>query len=250
MVDHLQFGNPEDPEVFWTFKESLQGLADFAKQLKVPCVGGKVSFYNETQRGPIKPTPLIGVLGLIEKNPLLPISLKKGDLLFLIGNTYDELGGSEYFEYILNFVGGICPEVKFETSKKNMNIVLELIKNNLMKSVHDCSKGGLAIAISEMCIQSDIGCTVSLEKIPSSASTPEQILFSESHSRYLLGVEAKNSKSVKEILTKKGICFGIIGEFLGDKLILKSNSKNYVNLRVNSMKKKWSNSLEDLIHLG
>ena len=126
MVDHLQFGNPEDPEIFWTFMESIEGLTDFAKFLRIPCVGGKVSFYNETLSGPIKPTPLIGVLG-ITSNPLPPIPPTNGDYLIIIGETKDELGGSEYFEYIHKFIGGNCPIVKFKDSKLNMLSVLSCL---------------------------------------------------------------------------------------------------------------------------
>ena len=102
MVDHLQFGNPEDPEIFWTFMESIEGITDFAKSLNIPCVGGKVSFYNETTDGPIKPTPLIGVLGLIDNSPLHPTPPSENDVILLVGETKDELGGSEYYEYIHN----------------------------------------------------------------------------------------------------------------------------------------------------
>ena len=119
MVDHLQFGNPEDPEIFWTFMESIEGITDFAKFLNVPCVGGKVSFYNETSEGPIKPTPLIGVLGLIENSPLLPTTPSNNDVILLVGETKDELGGSEYYEYIHNFIGGMAPKVDFSESQKS-----------------------------------------------------------------------------------------------------------------------------------
>ena len=95
MIDHLQFGNPEDPEIFWTFKKSLEGISDYAKHFKIPCVGGKVSFYNETDNGPIKPTPIIGVLGLIDHVPLVSQKIMKNDLLLIVGQTKNELGGSE-----------------------------------------------------------------------------------------------------------------------------------------------------------
>ena len=162
MVDHLQFGNPEDPEIFWTFMESLEGLTEYAKFLRIPCVGGKVSFYNETPSGPIKPTPLIGVLGIKDKTPFLSVSPNNDDYLVVIGDTKDELGGSEYFEYIHRFIGGVCPRVDFTDSKINMLAVLSLIKNKLVKSVHDCSKGGLSIALSELSIFGDIGCTIAV----------------------------------------------------------------------------------------
>jgi phosphoribosylformylglycinamidine synthase len=120
MLDHLQFGNPNDPEIFWTFLESLKGLTDFAKFFKIPCVGGKVSLYNETPTGSIKPTPVIGIIGLIDKKPSVPQKISQGDCLLIIGDTKNELGGSEYFEYVHKFVGGKCPTVNFEDSKKNM----------------------------------------------------------------------------------------------------------------------------------
>ena len=133
MVDHLQFGNPEDPEIFWTFMESIEGITDFAKSLNIPCVGGKVSFYNETSDGPIKPTPLIGILGLIEKSPLIPTSPSKNDVILLVGQTKDELGGSEYYEYVHNFIGGTAPQVDVSESKKNMKSILSLISKILSK---------------------------------------------------------------------------------------------------------------------
>ena len=250
MVDHLQFGNPEDPEIFWTFMESIEGLTEFAKFLRIPCVGGKVSFYNETTSGPIKPTPLIGVLG-ITTQPLLPIPPNNGDYLVIIGKTKDELGGSEYFEYIHKFIGGNCPIVKFKDSKLNMISVLSLIKNKLIKSVHDCSKGGFAVALSEISIHGKIGCELNLDKMPNSGNIDsERLLFSESHSRYLLLVNKKNIKTVKEYLTKKKISFGVLGKFSGDQIKIKHKSKYITNYSVNVAGKKYFNTLEGLLNNG
>ena len=250
MVDHLQFGNPEDPEIFWTFLESLKGLTDFAKYFKIPCVGGKVSFYNETPKGPIKPSPLIGVLGLIEKKPLLPRIISKNDLVLLIGNTKNELGGSEYFEYIHNFVGGRCPVVDFKTSKMNMNAVLELIEKNLIKVAHDCSKGGIAIAISELCMQNKIGCYIGLEKIPAEKLSEDRSLFSESHSRYLLAIERKNLKKIQSFLERKVITYDIIGKFIGDQIIFQKNSRPIIKLSVDMTRQSWMKSLGELVLHG
>lgn len=105
MLDHLQFGNPKDPEIFWTFLESLRGLTDFAKYFEIPCVGGKVSLYNETPAGPIKPTPVIGVIGLIDQRPSVPQKVTQDDCLIVVGDTKNEMGGSEYFEYVHRFIG-------------------------------------------------------------------------------------------------------------------------------------------------
>ena len=251
MVDHLQFGNPEDPEIFWTFMESLEGLTNFAKFLKIPCVGGKVSFYNETPSGPIKPTPLIGVLGIINKAPLHPIPPKSGDYLVIVGSTKNELGGSEYFEYIDDFIGGICPTVDFKSSKSNMSIVLSLIKQDLIKSVHDCAKGGTSIAVSEMSIFGGIGCNIDIGKAPSEKNLhSEQLLFSESHSRYLLVVTKKNIKKVKQILTKKKNPFGVLGSFTGDQISIKHKSKNLVKVNVDTAQRKYFNTLKEILDNG
>ena len=251
MVDHLQFGNPENPEIFWTFMESLEGLTEYAKFLRIPCVGGKVSFYNETPSGPIKPTPLIGVLGIKDKTPFLSVSPNNDDCLVVIGDTKDELGGSEYFEYIHRFIGGVCPRVDFTDSKINMLAVLSLIKNKLVKSVHDCSKGGLSIALSELSIFGNIGCTIDIEKIPCEENlSSEKILFSESHSRYLLVIDKKNIKEVNHILSKKKITFAVLGKFSGDQINIKHESKNLVKFRIDLAQKRYFNGLEGLLKHG
>jgi phosphoribosylformylglycinamidine synthase len=247
MLDHLQFGNPNDPEIFWTFLESLKGLTDFAKDFEIPCVGGKVSLYNETSDGPIKPTPVIGVIGLIDKKPLKIQKINSGDSLIMIGDTKDELGGSEYSEYVHKFIGGKCPAVDFIESKKNMNSVLDIIENELIKSAHDCSKGGLAIAISELCMINQVGCNVSLEKIPGEKLDSDKILFSESHSRYLVTIENKNLQKLEETLKKYNVSYSLIGEFTGDSICFSSDSKPIIDLSVDKAHKTWFNSLKEMV---
>ena len=243
MLDHLQFGNPKDPEIFWTFLESLKGLADFAKYFQIPCVGGKVSMYNETASGPIKPTPVIGVIGLVDQKPSVPRKISHGDSLIIIGDTKDEMGGSEYFEYIHKFVGGRCPVVNFEDSKKNMTSVLEIIGNGSVKLVHDCSKGGLAVAVSEICLTNQIGCKVSLDGLPGEKLDCERALFSESHSRYLLASDEGNLQSVEDLLIKNGVPFKRIGQFGGEKIQFADGAESLVELDVEDTRKTWLNSL-------
>lgn len=250
MIDHLQFGNPEDPEIFWTFKKSLEGISDYAKHLKIPCVGGKVSFYNETDNGPIKPTPIIGVLGLIDHAPLVSQKIMKNDLLLIVGQTKNELGGSEYYEYIHGVVGGTCPSVDFIASKLNMKSVLTCIKRGLVNASHDCSNGGLAVAVSELCIKNKIGCSVLIDKIPCKSLALDRILFSESHSRYLLVVTKKNLNTVCNLLSKNNVQFGVIGTFNGSDITFRKKAKIIVNLSVDKGRKNWLRSLEALVSNG
>ena len=168
----------------------------------------------------------------------------------MIGKTKDELGGSEYYEYIHNFIGGQCPKVDFKQSKANMRAVLTLIRKNLIKNVHDCSKGGLAVAISELCMTNNIGCNISLQKVPDSILSLDKILFSESHSRYLLVSNKKNIKVINKILKKNKIIFDEIGKFDGSHIIFEKNSKPIVSLSVDKAKNKWIKSLEELVLHG
>lgn len=243
MVDHLQFGSPQDPEVFWTFLESLHGIADFARHMDIPCVGGKVSLYNETDLGPIKPTPIIGVLGLADCQ-MRPCNAADGDVLFMLGTTRNELGGSEYYEYVHHYTGGACPVVDFEESKRNIDAVLSLINEGLLQNVHDCSKGGLAVAVSELCIAAGVGCRVSADLAPDMPL--DCALFSESHSRYLLVAKCQNKDQIAGILKKMGAHHQILGEFGGDNILLESGHDT-VSLSVDKAQKGWSRSLENLI---
>ncbi len=252
MLDHLQFGNPKDPEIFWTFLESLRGLTDFAKYFEIPCVGGKVSLYNETPAGPIKPTPVIGVIGLIDQRPSVPQKVTQDDCLIVVGDTKNEMGGSEYFEYVHRFIGGKCPAVSFEDSKKNMDSVLNLIQNSLLKSVHDCSKGGLAVAISEICMTNQVGCSVLLDEIPvdDDKLDTDRILFSESHSRYLLAFDKRHYLRIGEILKENNVSFKQIGRFVGKKIQFTSKSESVVELDVDKTRQSWLTALSDLVLEG
>ncbi len=249
MVDHLQFGDPNDPEIFWTFLESLKGITECAKRLQIPCVGGKVSLYNETPNGPIKPTPVIGVLGLAEK-PFLAQSVTRGDQLVIVGETKDEMGGSEYFEEVHAISGGTCPSVDYAASCKNSSCVLHAIENGMVCAVHDCSKGGLAVAISEMCVCDGIGCRVYTNLIPAEKMPIDRLLFSESHSRYLLVVPRSDLKRTLEYLEKRKLKHAVIGEFGGDVISFDGDKKHTgfaVKLMVDKAQKAWQNGLIGLI---
>ena len=249
MVDHLQFGDPNDPEIFWTFLESLKGITECAKRLAIPCVGGKVSLYNETPQGPIKPTPVIGVLGLATK-PLLPQPITRGDQLIIVGQTKDEMGGSEYFEEIHATSGGTCPKVDYAASRKNASCVLYAIENEMVRTVHDCSKGGLAVAVSEMCFGDSIGCRVYSNLIPADKMPMDRLLFSESHSRYLLAVPRSDLKRILEYLEKRKSEYAVIGEFGGKIISFDRDKKRIgpaVKLMVDKAQKAWQNGLVGLV---
>jgi phosphoribosylformylglycinamidine synthase subunit PurL len=186
VIDHLQFGSPENPQIYWSLEESVRAIVDFCKFMDLPVVGGKVSLYNEIVKGPIKPSPVIGCLGLIENAGWITISsLRPSNTIFIIGLTSDEMGGSEYYEYYHNIVGGIVPKLDLKIDMLNKRVMLSLIRANLVMCAHDCSKGGLAIALCEMAIGGKVGLEANLDLLPTMCSRLDYLLFSESQSRFL-----------------------------------------------------------------
>jgi phosphoribosylformylglycinamidine synthase len=210
VVDHLQFASPEDPEIYWGFTQAINAIVDYCKFMDIPVVGGKVSFYNETSKGPIKPSPVMGTLGLIEnESHITRPALSSGDSIFIIGNTAPEMGGSEYYEYVHGITGGSVPNVDLQVDRRNGNAVQSLIKSGLIACAHDCSKGGLAVALAEMAIAGSTGLKVDLDAVPNSCSRVDDLLFSESHSRYIVGT--KEPEKVSRTLLLAGVTFAKVG---------------------------------------
>jgi phosphoribosylformylglycinamidine synthase len=210
ILDHLQFGSPENPYIYWTFIKSIKAIIDFCNYMKIPVVGGKVSFYNETMNSPIKPSPVIGTIGLIkDRNHITNNIPKSGNSLFILGQTSEELGGSEYFELIDHAEYGIVPKVNLRADKKNRSAVLDMIERGLIDFVHDCSKGGIGTALSELAIFGSIGIDVDLKNIPNTCTRNDFLLFSESHSRFIIGTS--NPDKLKKFMKNRKCRFSEIG---------------------------------------
>lgn len=228
IIDHLQFGNPENPETFWPLEESVRAIADFCKFMEIPVVGGKVSLYNETAGGPIKPTPLIGCIGTIDRADWITRpALEPANSIFILGKSKDEMGGSEYYEYYHKICAGKVPDVELMIDKLNKRVMLSLIKNNLVTCAHDCSKGGFAIALCETAMAGRTGLEVNLDLLPNSCSRLDNLLFSESQSRFIFATSdpEKVEKSLREV---PGLVYAKLGKSLarGDNkiVLLKSGS--------------------------
>ena len=243
IVDHLQFGNPENPEIFWTFQKTIKAIIDFSKFNKIPVVGGKVSFYNETKNGPIKPSPVIGMIGLIEhKNHITKTFPDCDDSLYIIGSTFDEMGGSEYYQYLNGIMGGPVPKLDLLTDSINSNFLLKVIKRGLISCAHDCSKGGLSIALSEMAIGSNCGIEINLDKVPNNCKRLDNLLFSESPSRFIIGTKDED-KIEKELSNCNNLEYSKIGKVLTipKRIIFRQNNKQIVNIEVEIAKKYYEN---------
>lgn len=227
VVDCLNFGNPENPEVLWQFRECVKGMADLATKFKTPVISGNVSFYNETEGIIINPSPTVGVIGVLSLDNIKTMSFKdSGDKIIIIGDTFDELEGSEYHRTIHNIEEGNAPKIRIDDEIKSAETVLNIIdkfKDNIT-GIHDCSAGGIAIALGEMALSGEIGAKIDLSAIPSQILCSDvetknellsKILFSESHGRYIITVK---SDIIDKVLDECGVIASCIGEVNGDYL--------------------------------
>jgi phosphoribosylformylglycinamidine synthase len=235
VVDHLQFASPEDPEIYWTFVQTVNAIVHYCTFMEIPVVGGKVSFYNETAKGPIKPSPVIGTFGLVESESFLrQMAFSADESIFIIGDTKPEMGGSEYYEYFHKITGGTVPQVDLKVDRQNMIAVLNLIKTDLARCVHDCSKGGIAVALAEMAIAGSIGFKVQLDSIPNSCKHIDELLFSETQSRYIIAT--KDPETVYKVLSTKGVRFAEIGKTIPTNIEFIKGKRDLIRLSLKQLK--------------
>lgn len=214
----LNFGNPYKPEVYWTFKEALRGMGDACRALNTPVTGGNVSFYNENPEGAIFPTPIIGMLGLIEdveKHTTTPGLKSEGDVIIYIGAERKGLGGSEYLKVIHGLTQGDAPELDLEFEVKLQHSLLEAIRNGFVQSAHDISDGGLAITLAEKCIFGKKGASISLEAI---GGVSHDVLFSEAQSGVVISVKEELKEKVITHFNTAGVPTYELGTVIGTTL--------------------------------
>jgi phosphoribosylformylglycinamidine synthase len=217
----LNFGNPYKPEVFWQFKEAIAGMGESCRVLDTPVTGGNVSFYNESETYQVYPTPVIGMLGIIEdQSHITPSGFQnEGDLVYLIGDTLPELGGSEYLKRVHQKVAGTPPELDLEKEKRVQEAALDAIRSGWIQSCHDLADGGLAIALAECCIinkERTLGITANLK-----SDLPDYILaFSESQSRFIISIDPDKKDLFEKHFLDKKIPHDLLGEVGGDSFSL------------------------------
>ena len=229
----LNFGNPENPDVMGQFAEAVSGMKEACEFLDFPVVSGNVSFYNGTNQRNIYPTPVIGGVGILnkmnyKKNHILK---KESNLVLIVGKTFGHLYQSVFFEEIYSLFDGPPPEVNLLNERNNGKMVLDLIKKNLVSSIHDISAGGLIIALSEMCIGSELG--IKIEK-PKKMRNLFEYFYGEDQGRYVIEIEATNLNKVQKLLKENNIFNDVIGKVQKDYFELsdefKINIKELYNL--------------------
>jgi phosphoribosylformylglycinamidine synthase len=212
----LNFGSPEDPSVMWQFAEATRGLADACLELGVPVTGGNVSFYNQTGDVAILPTPVVGVLGVIDDvTRRTPLGFShEGDQIYLLGTTRDELGGSEWAHVVHGHLGGLPPVVDLAAERTLAAILVNASRDGLLNAAHDLSDGGLAQALVEACLRGGVGARVWL---PDDIE-PFVVLFSESVARAVVAVPRTEEVRFNDMCTARHFHAVRIGVVTGDAL--------------------------------
>ncbi|HBY57531.1 MAG TPA: phosphoribosylformylglycinamidine synthase subunit PurL [Candidatus Atribacteria bacterium] len=234
VTDNLNFGNPEKEEVFWQLEESVKGISEACEALGVPVISGNVSLNNESNGEAIYPTPIIGMAGIIEDcNQLCPMSFKNdSDLIVLIGENKEEIGGSEYLKVFHNMEKGLPPQIDLNLEKSVQDACRESIQAGIISSAHDCSDGGLAIALAECCITGEKGAKV---EINNTNIRNDALLFGETQSRIVVSLPERNLDSLKEIANKFEAPIQILGKVEGNSLKI----NNLIDIEVVQLKKAW-----------
>ncbi|MBM3243912.1 MAG: hypothetical protein FJZ12_03660 [Candidatus Omnitrophica bacterium] len=245
ITDGINFGNPKNPEVFWQFKQAALGISKACRALNTPVVSGNVSFNNENPKGSVDPTPIVGMVGVLQDKNKAMTQYFKGanDAVILLGKNKEELGGSEYLKTIFSLKKGKCPSLDLRLEKSLQKTVLELINKKLVKSAHDCSEGGLAVALAECCITKP-GKRIGVEvKLKEDKIRTDALLFGESQSRVILSAKNADVKKILLFARKNKVPACVIGRTGGDNLVV----EGLINLPVSKLYKAWSMAIESYL---
>ena len=263
VTDNLNFGNPYKPENFWQLREAVEGAAEACRAFGTPVTGGNVSLYNESPAGVVDPTPTIGMVGLIEREERITTQWFKGagDQIILVGKIGDELGGSRFLKVCHGKKIGPPPQVDLAHEIEIQNAVRDLIHAGLVQSAHDCSEGGLAVALAESCFnpKQRFGAEVQLsaaETTPVRLGPATTALFNESQSRIIISVRPENIEKVMSILSatadssdgegERKIPFQKLGKVGGDRLRIQVNDQKF-EWPIADLYDDWRNSIRRLV---
>ncbi len=247
----LNFGNPEKPHIMWQFSQTIDGITKACEELEIPITGGNVSFYNETLGEGIYPTPVLGVVGIIDdvrKSAKMHFSVAGRTIVLLrageaadINDVESEFGSSEYAKEILGSVWGYPPEIDLEEEAALQKAVIELIQQGLVESVHDCADGGLGVALAEKAFAKGLGARVNLV---SNGLPAEFVMFGEDASRILISCDPAQVARIQRIAENHGIAADVLGETIPERLEITLDGKLLVSALVSdlsplSMKAPW-----------
>ncbi|WP_027094158.1 phosphoribosylformylglycinamidine synthase subunit PurL [Cohnella thermotolerans] len=241
ITDNLNFGSPEKPEVFWQMEKAVDGMAEACRFLETPVIGGNVSLYNENAKGAIYPTPVVGMVGLVEDIDHITTQEFKaeGDVIFLLGETKAEIGGSEFQYAVHGVTEGRPPELDLATERRLHQAVLGAIRQGLVASAHDLSEGGLAAALAESGFGRGLGAKVDF----ATNLRPDLALFSESQSRILLSAKPEQAAELAAYLRSQDVPLQKLGTVGGDRLTIAVNGHTAIDAPLNEFLKEWKEAI-------
>ena len=248
LLDCLNFGNPEKPERMGEFYEACRGLGEIGRALDLPYVSGNVSFYNESVKTAVPPTPEIFAVGMVDdiRTCITSDFKTEGNPVYLVGKpTEKELGGSEYYQ-MMKIEGGVVPKTDAEVLRRCMKGVLACMKKQYVAACHDLSEGGLGACLAEMAIGGDIGAIINVSKINKELRTDVK-LFSESNTRWIVEVKKEKQTLFEKQLEKAKVSFIFLGKTRGDHLIIKDDGKTVVDLNIRVLRDCWRKPIWDFM---
>jgi phosphoribosylformylglycinamidine synthase len=251
LTNCLNFGSPERPEVMWQFSEVVDGMAEACTAFGTPVTGGNVSFYNETDGRGIAPTPVIGMIGVIDNSRHIAPQWFKGEgrAVILLGKTANDLGASVYAAAMLGRVEGRVPELDLDLERRVQEVCLKIIQEELVESAHDCSDGGLAVAIAESCFSSyrreAVGCEIKLEGELSSAA----LLFSETPSRIMISAIDQHVEAILALARENNVEASVIGRTKGERLVIQANGERIMDRAVSEIESAWRGVLPRMLEI-
>jgi phosphoribosylformylglycinamidine synthase len=243
----LNFGNPERPEIMWQFGRAVEGITAACKALDIPITGGNVSLYNETDGKAIYPTPVLGVVGLIEDaQKVVGRSFREsGDVIFLLGDSRHELGGSEYLKVVHDMVRGVPPDLDLKAERALQQLLVAAVREGLARSAHDCAEGGLAITLAECTFgTSGIGLTVDLGGVDTAdAWVAASTLFSESASRVVVSVAPARAAAFQQRAKDFGVPAREIGTAGTSRIRVLIDGRGVIDIAVDEAEAIWDTAL-------
>ncbi len=250
LTDCLNFGNPERPDIMWQFVMAIEGMKDACEHFKIPIVSGNVSFYNETNGLSIYPTPMLGMVGLIEsvEKTMTQWFREDGDDIILLGATREDLGGSEYLKVQHSREQGSPPYLNLDQEQAVRSCVLQLIRSGLVQSAHDCSDGGLAVALAECCVSGPDQARGAVVRLTPGRQRIDSMLFGESQSRIIVSAKPAQRQAILDQAQQMGVPATVAGAVGGASLVIylgdeRSTTKT-VDLPVTTIADRWGYSLE------
>jgi phosphoribosylformylglycinamidine synthase len=243
----LNFGNPERPEIMWQFAEAVAGLGEACRALDIPITGGNVSLYNETDGRAVLPTPVIGVLGVLDdaskvRTRVFPAA---GLDIVLLGESHGELGGSEYLKTIHGVVRGVPPALDLARERALQRLLVDLATRDLIRSAHDCAEGGIAVTLAECCFEAGgLGASIAIPRVDGGGADPiVATLFGESASRVLVSVAPESVDDVLAAAARAGVPAARVGRTGGHQLVITVAGDVVINMRVSEAEGRWTASL-------